>query len=104
MIFISYWELNDGFDPTELTEMAQSLINKKVWPVKDMKEIAWYVSTSDNWGITIVEADSEEQMVEMAAMWRIAKPGVFKLLKTTPAMELVKILPVIMKLGKRIKG
>jgi hypothetical protein len=104
MIFISYWELNDNFDPTELTEIAQSLISKKVWPVEGMKEIAWYVSTSDNWGITIAEAETEEQMVEMAGMWRIAKPGIFKLVKTTPAMEIVKMLPVIMKLGKKIKG
>ena len=104
MIFISYWELNDNFDPTEMTAVAQSLISKKVWPVEGMKEIGWYVSTSDFWGITIVEAETEEQMVEMAAMWRIAKPGIFKLVKTTPAMEIVKMLPVIMKLGQKIKG
>jgi hypothetical protein len=104
MIFISYWELNPDFDPSELAGVAQTLISKKLWPVEGMKEIAWYVSTSDFWGITIVEAESEEQMVEMAAMWRIAKPGIFKLIKNTPAMEIVKIVPVLMKLAKKIKG
>ena len=104
MIFISYWELNPDFDPSELAGVAQTLISKKLWPVEGIKEIAWYVSTSDFWGITIVEAETEEQMVEMAAMWRIAKPGIFKSLKTTPAMEIVKVVPELMKLAKKIKG
>ena len=104
MIFIAYWELNNDFDPSELAGVAQTLISKKLWPVEGMKEIAWYVSTSDNWGITIVEAETEEQIVEMTGMWRIAKPGIFKLVKTTPAMEIVKIVPALMKLAKKIKG
>jgi len=103
MIFIAYWELNPDFDPSQLAGVAQTLISKKLWPVEGMKEIAWYVSTSDNWGITIVEADTEEQIVEMTGMWRIAKPGIFKLVKTTPAIEIVKIIPVLMKLAKKIK-
>ena len=104
MIFISYWELNPDFDPSELAGVAQTLISKKLWPVEGMKEIAWYISTSDYWGITIVEAETEEQMVEMTGMWRIAKPGIFKFIKTTPAMEIVKMVPTLMKLAKKIKG
>lgn len=103
MIFISYWELNDSFDPSELAGVAQTLISKKIWPAEGVKEIAWYASASDNWGITIVEADNEEQVVENANMWRIAKPGIFKLTKTTPGIEIAKMLPVLMKLGKKIK-
>ncbi|MFX1381674.1 MAG: DUF3303 domain-containing protein [Promethearchaeota archaeon] len=104
MLFISYWELNPDFDPTELADMAQTILNKKLWPVEGTKEIGWYISTGDLWGINILEAENEEQMTRTANMWRIAKPGVFKLIKTTPAMELVKMLPVIMKLAKKIKG
>ncbi len=104
MIFISYWELNPDFDPSELAGVAQSLISKKLWPVEGMKEIAWYVSTSDFWGITIMDAENEEQMIEMAAMWRIAKPGIFKSIKTTPALEIVKTVPLLMQLAKKIKG
>jgi len=104
MIFISYWELNPDFDPSELAGVAQTLISKKLWPVEGMKEIAWYVSTSDFWGITIMDAENEEQMIEMGAMWRVAKPGIFKSMKTTPALEIVKTLPIIMKLAKKIKG
>jgi len=103
MIFITYWELNTDFDPSELAGVAQTLISKKLWPVEGTKEIAWYVSTSDYWGITIIEAETEEQLTEMIGMWRIAKPGIFKLVKSTPAMEIVKIVPVLMKLAKKIK-
>ena len=104
MLFITYWELNPKFDPSELADMAQMILSKKLWPVEGTKEIGWYISTGDIWGITISEAENEEQMVRAANMWRIAKPGVFKKMKTTPAMELVKILPITMKLAKQIKG
>ncbi len=103
MIFISYWELNPDFDPSELAELAQTLISKKVWPAEGVKEIGWYASASDHWGITIVEADNIDQVVENAAMWRIAKPGIFKLIKTTPGIEIAKMLPVLMKMAKKIK-
>ena len=104
MLFMTYWELNPDFDPSELADMAQKIISKKLWPVEGTKEVGWYISTSDHWGVTIIEAENEEQLLKMASMWRIAKPGVFKFVKTTPAMELTKTLPITMKLAKQIKG
>jgi len=104
MIFISYWELNPDFDPSELVDIAQQLISKKLYPSEGVKSIAWYVSTSDYWGISIDESESEEAMVRNMNMWRIAKPGFLKSVKTAPAMEVAKVLPIIMKLKKEIKG
>ncbi|MHA2008266.1 MAG: DUF3303 domain-containing protein [Promethearchaeota archaeon] len=104
MIFITYWELNPDFDPGELAEIAQELISKKLYPTEGVKQIAFYVSTSDYWGIGIDEADSEEALSRNTNMWRIAKPGFIKTMKTTPATEVVKILPVLVKLKKQIKG
>ncbi len=104
MLFISYWELNPDFDPSEMAEIAQQLISKKVYPTEGVKDIAFHVSTSDFWGISISEADSEEALIRSSNMWRIANPGVLKLVKTTPAVELVKAIPVLMKLKKDIKG
>ncbi|MFX1393063.1 MAG: DUF3303 domain-containing protein [Promethearchaeota archaeon] len=104
MLFISYWELNPDFDPSELADMAQMILNKKLWPVEGTKEIGWYISTGDYWGVTISEAETQEQLAKAANMWRIAKPGVFKVIKTTPAIEVTKTLPVMMKLAKQIKG
>jgi len=104
MIFITYWELNPEFDPSELAEVAQKLISKKLWPVKGTNEIAWYVSATDYWGVLIIEAESEEQMLDVFAMWRITKPGMLKFMKTTPAKKVVDVLPPLMKLAKQIKG
>lgn len=104
VIFISYWELNPDFDISELAEIAADLINKKLYPAEGVKQIAFYASVSDHWGISVEEADSEEALVRNAQMWRIAKPGYIKYIKSTPALEVVKILPVIMKLKKEIKG
>ncbi len=104
MIFISYWELNPDFDPADLAEMAQELISKKIYPPEGVKEIAFYISTSDYWGISIDEADSEEALARNSNMWRIAKPGIMKFIKTAPAMEVVKMLPLVVKLKKQIKG
>ena len=104
MIFITYWEINPDFDPGELAEIAQELISKKVYPAEGVKQLAFYISTSDHWGIGIDEADSEEALVRNVNMWRIAKPGYIKSIKTAPAMEVIKFLPIIVKLKKQIKG
>ena len=104
MLFISYWELNPDLDPSEIADVAQELISRKVYPAEGIKDIVFHVSTSDFWGITLTEAESEEAMVRSTNMWRIAKPGLMKFIKTSPAMEVVKVLPVLMKLKKEIKG
>jgi len=103
-MFISYWEINPDFDPAELAEIAQELIRKKTYPAEGITPHAFYISVSDYWGIGIDEADSEEALVKNSNMWRIAKPGFIKSIKSTPALEVVKILPILVKLGKQIKG
>ena len=104
MIFISYWELNPDFDPGEMAAIAQELISKKLYPSGGVKQLAYYISATDYWGIEVSEADNEEAMVRNSNMWRIAKPGFIKFIKTTPALEVAKVLPVVMKLKKEIKG
>lgn len=104
MLFLSYWELNPDFDPSELSELAQMILNKKLYPVEGTKMISWYMSTTDFWGISITEAENEEQLVKGTQVWRLAKPGLFKFIKTTPAMETTQIIPIVMKLKKQLKG
>lgn len=75
-----------------------------MYPPKGEKIIAQYISTSDYWGMTISEVESEEASATSANMWRIAKPGMFKVFKGTIGMKLEDILPIAMKLAKQIKG
>jgi uncharacterized protein with GYD domain len=104
LIFITYWELNPEFDPSEMAEMAQELMSKKIFPAEGINQKGFYVSTGDYWGITIDEAESEEILARSANMWRVAKPGYIKFMKTTPAMDVAKAIPIMMKLKKQIKG
>lgn len=104
MLFITYWELNPDFDPSELAEIAQKLMSKKLYPVEGVNQIGFYVSASDMWGITIEEAENEEQLAKGSMMWRIAKPGYIKVMRTTPAMDVIKMVPLVMKLKKQIEG
>jgi hypothetical protein len=104
MMFITYFEINPDFDPAELSEIAQELISKKAYPAEGVTSHAFYMSTSDYWGIGIDEADSEEALARNVNMWRISKPGFIRSIKTTPALEVVKLLPVMVKLKKQIKG
>jgi hypothetical protein len=103
MLFITYWELNPDFDPSELAEIAQKLISKKLFPAEGINQIGFYISTSDFWGITIEEADNEEQLARDSNMWRLAKPGYIKLMKTSPAMDATKMIPLIMKMKKQLE-
>jgi hypothetical protein len=103
MLFITYWELNPDFDPSELAEIAQKLMSKKLYPVEGVKQIGFYISTSDYWGITIEEADNAEQLAKGSNVWRLAKPGYIKLMKTTPAMDATKMITTTIKLKKQME-
>jgi hypothetical protein len=103
MLFITYWELNPDFDPSELAEIAQKLMSKKLYPVEGVNQIGFYISTSDYWGITIEEAENEEQMVKGSMIWRLAKPGYIKVMRTTPAVDATKMIQMVIKLKKQME-
>lgn len=103
MLFISYFELNTDFDPSELADIAQKLIDKKVYPTEGVEQIGWYLSTTDYWGITIFNTDSEEAMLRNTNTWRIVKPGIFKSMKVTPAMDAIDLISSLIKLKENIK-
>ncbi|MHA1914481.1 MAG: DUF3303 family protein [Promethearchaeota archaeon] len=103
MLFLTYWELNPDFDPADLAELTQKILSKKLYPTEGVNQIGWYVTTGDYWGVTITEAQNEEQLVKDTNVWRLAKPGLFKAIKTSPAMEIAKVLPILMKLKKQLE-
>ena len=103
MLFVTYWELNPDFDPSELADLAQTFLSKKLFPAEGVEILGWYV-TPEYWGISISKAESEEAVMREASGWRIAKPGVFTKYKIAPAMEVAQVLPVVTKLAKQVKG
>jgi hypothetical protein len=103
MRFISYFELNPEFDPSELASVGMNLMEKKLYPAKGVETIAWYISTG-YWGISITEAESVEAMMNNVNAWRIAKPGIFKTYKVEPAMDTKELIPKVVNLGRKVKG
>lgn len=101
MIFISYWELNPDLDPSTIADAAQKLIEAKLYPLANSKQLAWYVSP-DYWGITISETDDENALLTDANMWRMAMPGIFKKIKTSVAQDSNKVIPLMLKLKRKI--
>ena len=88
MLFLSYWELNENITPKDIVKVGAELLAKKLWPIEGMKILGWYVAAGPvpTWGITIEEAESAEQVLKGIAVWTNAKPGLFKVVKVSPAM------------------
>jgi len=103
MLFISYWELNPDFDPTEMAEIAETFISKGLYPAEGVTTIGWYMSVSDYWGVSITESESVEAMSRATNMWRVAKPGIFKSFKSSAAMETESLIPTMIKLREDFK-
>lgn len=102
MLFVSYFELNPDFDPSELAEIGQKLLSKKLYPAPGVKQLAWYL-TPGYWGIAVSEAETAEDITNNINLWRIAKPGIFKSIKVEPALETVQLIPQVLKLSRKLK-
>ena len=102
MRFISYFELNPDFDPSELAELGINFVKKKLYPAPGIESIAWYLAPG-YWGISISEAEKVEDIMDNVNAWRIAKPGIFKSYKIEPAMETNTLMPRVVQLRKKVK-
>ncbi len=103
MLFITYWELNPQMDPSALANAAQMILNKKLYPTEGVTQHTWLISTDGFWGINVAEAETEEQLAKDVGVWKIAYPGLFKTMKSSPAMEATKMIPLILKLKKQLE-
>jgi len=99
MLFLTYWEINETSTPKEIAKIAAELMEKGLWPLEGTKMLGWYI-TSDipHWGITIYEAETAEQVMKGALVWENAKPGIFKVLKVSPAMTAEDAIPLVMEM------
>jgi len=75
---------------------------KKLYPVLGVKQLTWYL-TPGMWGISVAEAETAENIANNINVWRIAKPGIFKSIKTELALEIVQLLPLGLKLSRKVK-
>ena len=85
MLFLTYWEVNEGISLEEQLQAAQKLMDSGLYPPEGVNVIRWD-ATPDGWGISIGEAENAADVSRALNMWRAAATGIFKCTKTAPAI------------------
>lgn len=83
MLFLTYWELNEGMSVEDRQQVAGKLTSSGLFPPKGANIIRWD-ATPDGWGIAIMEAESVADISDALNIWRTAGAGFFKFTKTAP--------------------
>jgi len=99
MLFLSYWELNENLSPKDVVKLGAELLEKNLWPIKGVKQLGWYATVDvPTWGINLYEAENVEQVLKGVAVWTNAKPGIFKVVRVSPAMTTEDAMRIVMEM------
>ena len=99
MLFVSHWELNKNITPKDIVQLAAELMEKNVWPIEGTEVLDFYVTTEvPIWGMTILEAENEEQILKDVAVWSNAKLGFFKVRRVTPVMAAEEAIRIVIQM------
>nr|MDO8115006.1 hypothetical protein [Candidatus Sigynarchaeota archaeon] len=101
MKFIAYFELSESITPLDMLKGAE-LLSKAAITFEGTKVTNWMV-TPENWGIAMIESKSEEHLLHLFSQWRIAVPGVYKVVKCAPAMTVEEYTPKLLDLANKMK-
>ena len=99
MKFVTFWTLNPNLPPSKIAEVAANLMQKGLFPPKNMKTLAWYVCPGGR-GVTIFEGEgtaADEVAYEGYAMWVKECPGIFSSFETYPAVTAEKAIEITLK-------
>jgi hypothetical protein len=91
MLFLTYWELNEGMSVEERQQVAQKLMSAGLFPPKEVNILRWD-ATPDGWGILLAEANSAADIDRALTMWRAAGTGFFKSTRTASAQPVQEAL------------
>ena len=103
MLFLIYWELNDELPYSDRMRIAKKMTESEMFPPDNVRIIRWD-TTPDNWGITLVEAESVSDVTHALNLWRAAAPGFFKLTKTAPAIPAEEAIAQGVELVNEVEG
>jgi len=101
MLFLSYWELNEQVTPAQRVKAMEKLIEVKLYPPVNINIIRFDMTPSD-WGCTVLEADSVDDIMRYYGAWRQACPGVFKSTKIAPASPVQNTVEVMADIIKKL--
>jgi len=94
MLFLTYWELNEGMPLEERLKAGQKLLSLGLFPPERVEVIRWDM-TPDEWGILILEAEDVADVHKALSFWRLAGAGFFKMTKTAPVQPAQQALSLL---------
>ena len=100
MKLIVYFEVNENNQPEDILKGAD-LIGKAELDFEGSELTNWLI-TPENWGICIIESDSEEHILNYFNQWRQAVKGCYSVLKCSPALPVPEYAPKLMELVGKI--
>jgi hypothetical protein len=101
MLFVTYYELNEGVALQDRLRVVQQITAKGLFPAKGVEILRWDI-TCDNWGVALVNADDPAAVERGIAVWRAAVPGFFKCTRTAPALPIAEALPLHLEVVKSL--
>ena len=91
--FLIHWELNPDKELKNLAEVTKGLPN-----VKGVKVLESYATpTTPVWGVTLVEADSEEALFSYFFGFVLKVPGMFSKYFILPSLPTEKAIEKLLK-------
>ena len=88
-----YWELNENVSMADRLKTINEVMSSGLFPPKGVN-ILRFDATPENWGISVMEADSTEDVFKAINIWRAAKEGFFSKVKVSPAMPVKEVMPL----------
>lgn len=84
MLFVTYWELDEGMSIQERQRIAETVTGSEQFPPEGVEILRWD-ATPDGWGVTIWESDDVQSIADALNVWRASGAGFFETTKTAPA-------------------
>jgi len=102
MLFVSHWKVSQTLPLEKRLAAAQKVMEKGLFPPKGVKVNTW-LTTPDDWGILVLEADKAEDVVRAIDVWRAATPDFFTEVKTSPAVSIQDVMKLAGELIQKLK-
>lgn len=103
MLFLTYWALNEEMSVEERQQVVQKLTSSGLFPPKGVNIVRWD-ATPDGWGVLLAEAENTSDIARSIDMWRAARPGFFRSIKTAPALPVHEVVSRTDQLLKDLKA
>lgn len=98
MIWVTFWVLAPGVEPSKVAEVAAKLTQKGLWPPKGLKILGWYICPGGK-GVTITEGEGPdgEAAFRSWVAWVKEMPGLFASYEALPAVTAEQAIKIALE-------